>query len=631
MKIAAGMVLALAATMAAAEVKLASPFSNNMVLQRQTEVAIWGTASPGEAIAIRSTWGSNANVVAGEDGRWSTKLKTGAAGGPYELSIRGTNSLWLRNIMLGEVWLCSGQSNMEWPLRIVENGEAEAAAANHPKLRLLTVPHRMSNKPETSFTGSWVESTPDTAKNFSATAYYFGLALQRELGVPVGLIHSSVGGTEAELWTSEPTLRAMPDFAARFDAVRDRYQEAVDAAAERVKRLSDDPGVGKWSADELDDRDWTRIVEPGLWREGDLANLDGTVWFRARLLLTDSQAKAGGVLRLGQIDDDDEAWVNGKPVGKTTGANVERAYALKPEVLREGFNTVSIRVVDTGGEGGFRNAKGIGFFPIEGTIPLTNWRYRIGVKTSDLPAPFGAARPGSSLYNGMIAPLVPYTLRGAIWYQGESNVGRAEQYRTLFPAMIADWRKAWGIEMPFYFVQISPFEYGQNGASAELREAQLHTLRTVPHTGMAVTTDIVPNLRDIHPTLKKPVGERLAKWALAGPYGKKDVVPSGPLYKSAKRSGSTMRVEFDFGAGLTVQGDAILGLQIAGEDLKFVPAQGKIEGSTLVVWAEGVDKPAAVRLGWGDAVLLNLFNGAGLPASPFRTDDAPRITAGVKW
>lgn len=631
MKLAAGMVLAFAVTVAAAEVKLASPFSSNMVLQRQTEVTIWGTADPGEQITLRATWGANGKATADDKGQWRAKLKTGPAGGPHELSISGSNSLHLRNILLGEVWVCSGQSNMEWPLNIVENGPAEAAAANHPNLRLLKVPHRMANQPETSFNATWNVCKPEIAKDFSATAYYFGLALQRELGVPVGLIQTAVGGTEAELWTSEPTLRSMPEFAARFDTVRDRYQEALDASAERKKRIDSDPGLGKWYADDLDDRDWSRLVEPGIWREGELADLDGTVWYRARLLLTDTQAKAGGTLRLGQVDDDDEVWVNGRAVGRTAGANRERSYTLKPDVLRVGFNTVTVRVIDTGGEGGFRNPSAIGFFPAEGTIPLTNWRHRVGVKTNDLPAPFGAPRPGSSLFNGMIAPLVPYTIKGAIWYQGESNVSRAEQYRTLFPAMIADWRKAWGIEMPFYFVQISPFEYGQNHASAELREAQLDTFRTVPKTGMAVTTDIVPNLRDIHPTLKQPVGERLARWALARDYGKKDIVPSGPLYKSARRDGKTMRVEFDFGAGLTVKGDSILGLEIAGEDLKFVPAQGKVEGSTLVVWADGIDKPAAVRLGWKDAVLMNLFNGAGLPASPFRTDSAPRLTTGVKW
>ncbi|MCC7434261.1 MAG: hypothetical protein IT363_06215 [Methanoregulaceae archaeon] len=631
MKLAAGMVLALAVTMAAAEVKLASPFSSNMVLQRQTEVTIWGTADPGEQITLRATWGATGKATADDKGQWRAKLKTGPAGGPHELSVSGSNSLYLRNILLGEVWVCSGQSNMEWPLNIVENGPAEVAAANHPNLRFLTVPHRMADQPENSFAGSWVACKPETARGFSATAYYFGLALQRELRVPVGLIQTAVGGTEAELWTSEPTLRTMPDLAARFDAVRQRYQEAQNAAAERRKRLAADPGLGQWSANEMDDREWSRISDPGLWREGDLADLDGTVWYRARLLLTDSQAKEGGTLRLGQIDDEDEVWINGRPVGKTAGAGQERAYQVKPEGLREGFNTVAIRVTDTGGEAGFRNPRAIGFFPKEGSIPLTNWRYRIGVKTNDLPAPFGAPRPGASLYNGMIAPLVPYTIRGAIWYQGESNVSRAEQYRTLFPAMIADWRKAWGMELAFYFVQISPFEYGQNHASAELREAQLDTYRTVPMTGIAVTADIVPNLRDIHPTIKQPVGERLAKWALVNQYGRKDIVPSGPLYKSAKRDGKAMRVEFDFGVGLTVKGDSILGLEIAGEDLKFVPAQGKVEGSTLVVWADGVEKPAAVRLGWKDAVLMNLFNGAGLPASPFRTDSAPRLTAGVKW
>jgi len=631
MKLAAGMVLAFAVTMAAAEVKLASPFSSNMVLQRQTEVTIWGTADPGEQITLRATWGANGKAVADDKGQWRVKLKTGNAGGPYELSVSGSNSLYLRNILLGEVWVCSGQSNMEWPLSIVENGQAEAAAANHPNLRLLKVPYKLTTQPETSFNATWNVCKPELAKDFSATAYYFGLALQRELGVPVGLIQSAVGGTEAELWTSEPTLRGIPDIAARFDEIRDNYQKVLAANAERGKRIANDSGLGKWSADELDDRDWTRVAEVGLWGGGPLDKHDGTVWYRARLLLTDAQAKAGGTLKLGQVDDNDEVWINGKLVGRTEGANNARNYAIKPEVLREGFNNVSIRVIDTGGEGGFREPKSIGFYPAEGTIPLTNWRYKPGANFEGIEPIFWAARPGSGLYNGMIAPLVPYTIKGAIWYQGESNVPRSEQYRTLFPAMIGDWRKSWGLDLAFYFVQISPYEYGQNHASAELREAQLDTYRTVPMTGMAVTADIVPNLRDIHPTLKQPVGERLAKWALVNQYGRKDIVPSGPLYKSAKRDGKTMRVEFDFGAGLNVKGDSILGLEIAGEDLKFVPAQGKVEGSTLVVWAEGVDKPAAVRLGWKDAVLMNLFNAAGLPASPFRTDSAPRLTAGVKW
>ncbi len=646
---------------ASAEVKLASLFQSNMVFQQKMDAPIWGSAKPGEKVTIRTSWGANASVVAKEDGRWDTKLKTPSAGGPFEVSISGDNisasekgaaparallteastmirnSLWLRNVMVGEVWVCSGQSNMEWPLGLhpgmtpVVNAADEVAAANYPNIRLFEVTKKMSDTVQAECGGKWQACTPATIPNFSATAYFFGRELHKQMNVPIGLIMTAWGGTEVELWTSEAAMKRVPELAEAMDknmTARAEYRAAFSA---RESKLTNDPLRG-FEKEDASDADWTRMPEPAAYEGLGLSEMDGTVWFRAKLLLTEAQAKGAAILNLGPIDDEDEVWINGARVGGNDLHSTERAYPVVAGVLKEGFNTVAIRTVDTGGLGGFQNPKAINLTVGEAKIPLTNWRYKIGVDLRQLPLPVNGGKAAASLYNGMIAPLIPFAIRGAIWYQGESNVSRAFQYRTSFPNMIKNWREDWGQgDFPFYFVQIAPFAYNAQDMSAELREAQTLTAQNVPHAGQAITMDLVPNLRDIHPPMKQEVGDRLARLALNLTYGKRDIVCFGPTYQSVKFDGGKARVKLSSAAGLMIKGEKLAGIEICGEDKVFVPAQATIEGETLVVWAEGVAKPVAVRFGWRDAVVTNLFNGAGLPAGPFRSDDWPGLTTGVKW
>ncbi|SDC03281.1 sialate O-acetylesterase [Niabella drilacis] len=487
-----------------AAVKLPAVIADHMVLQQRTTVALWGWATPGERIRIQCSWNRQpVTVMAGMDGRWIAHVKTIAAGGPYTIRFNGTNVIEINDVLLGEVWLCSGQSNMEFPLAKqkawrtgVTGYEEEVAKASDPRLRLFTVQQEVAGTPRPDLQGSWAPTTPETAATFSAVAYYFGKEIREATGVPVGLIHSSWGGTPAESWTRKEVL----DTGREFRRILDRYETAVKTYPEELAKYGQ---------------------ERDQW-------------------LKDS--------------------------------------ATHPERLRK------------------KPAR-----PLE---PEQN------------------SKSPTKLYNAMIHPLIPFTLKGVIWYQGESNAGRAYQYRQLFPAMIRSWRKEWKADFPFYFVQIAP-HYQQN---PEIREAQLLTYKTVAGTGMAVITDAGDSL-NIHPRNKAVVGHRLALWALAKNYGKKNLVYSGPLYESARQEGNKMRVRFSFADGGLVAKDGLLtGFTIAGTDRQFVPATAVIEGNTVVVKSDAVAKPVAVRFGWSRVPHAVLYNKAGLPASPFRTDDWPGAT-----
>jgi len=473
-------VAALAVVPAAAEIKLPAVLGENMVLQRDVPVPLWGWAEPGEKITVEFA-GQTVSTEAGADGRWQLTLAPLSVGPPAELAITGSKSgrRVLGNVLVGEGWICSGQSNMEMPVKASAGAKAAIAAANQPRIRLMRVEHSVADAPQSDCKGKWVPCSPATVGGFSAVGYYFGLDLVEELDVPVGLIQTSWGGTPAEAWTSRAALEAEPALA---------------------------PLLARW----------------------------------------------------------------------------DRQAAADPKAAKS------------------------------------------------------AHRP-ANLYNALLAPLVPVAVRGAIWYQGESNVGRAYQYRTLFPTMIRNWRKIWGQpEMPFGFVQIAPFRYTGRAANcnatwcAELWEAQLLTLVNVPATGMVVTTDVA-TLDNIHPPKKREVGERLARWALATVYGREDLVYSGPIYKSMAVEGDTIRLAFDHvGGGLkSADGKPLSEFTIAGADEVFHPAVAVIDGETVVVRSDAVKKPVAVRFGWHEAAQPNLVNAEGLPASPFRTDTFKSLTEGV--
>jgi sialate O-acetylesterase len=447
---------------------------DHMVLQQKRAVPIWGWAAPNESVKVCGSWSDDpVSATADADGKWQVKLQTPDAGGPFQVSIEGDNKIILNDVLIGEVWICSGQSNMEWPVRQANNPKEEIAAAKYPNMRFFTVPNQVAAIPESDCEATWALCQPETTAGFTAVGYHFGRQLHQNLGVPIGLIDATWGGTVAEAWTSKKTLHDLGDFDARL----------------KVLETEEDPAID--------------------------------------------------------------------------------------------HNHPSV------------------------------------------------------LFNGMLNPLIPFALQGAIWYQGESNCGRALQYRTLFPAMIGDWRANWRQgPFPFYYVQIAPYVYGPDVNSAQLREAQMLTLDT-PNTGMAVTMDI-GNIQDIHPKNKQDVGRRLALWALAKTYERSDIVYSGPIYKSMHPDGNKIEIEFDYACGgLKAGPEGLKDFEIAGSDKKFVAAGAELQGESLVVFSPEVAEPVAVRYAFSNTATASLFNGAGLPASSFRTDDwqwvaKPRIDPAVE-
>src|SRR2546425_4131515 len=642
-----------------AEVRVPSVIGDNMVLQQGMKVRIWGTASAGERVAV-SFNSRTAQTTADQNGRWQTFIGPFKGGGPFVLTIRGANALTFKNVLVGEVWICSGQSNMEFPLVNAKGGVEAAAQANYPEIHLFTVDKSTAASPLDNVKGRWVVTTPDQVGQFSAVGYFFGRELYQRLKIPIGLIHTSWGGTPAEAWTSYEGLAANPE----LKPIIDRYQESLKSLPQRQqdyeralaqweeKNIYADPGnkgetLG-YADPAFNTTDWKKMNLPQYIETAGL-NIDGAVWFRKEVDLPTGWAGKDLVLNLTAIDDYDTTYFNGTRVGgvgKETPNSymTPRRYAIPASLVRAGRNVIAVRVFDAAGEGGFGGlgqmtlappgAKQNDAFKLDGA-----WEYKVELALEPKRPDWGSRpqAPGpnnqnspSVLYNAMIAPLTPYAIRGVIWYQGESNAGRAYQYRTLFPLMIRDWRKAWSEgDFPFYFVQLANWQPAKSEPSesewAELREAQTMTLRQ-PHTGMAVIIDIGdPN--DIHPRNKLDVGHRLAVWALADTYRQK-VELSGPLFQSYSIEGDKVQMRFTHSGGLkTKDGQAPKGFAIAGADRKFIWADARIDGETIVVSSRNVPRPVAVRYAWADNPSVNLYNGANLPASPFRTDDWTGLTA----
>jgi len=496
--------LVLCAAAASAHLRLPAIISDNMVLQQNSNAALWGWANPGEIVTVQASWmASPLKTVADDKGKWTVSVKTIKAGGPYTLRFIATDTITVKNVLLGEVWLASGQSNMEFFMGKMANAsytgvidyQKEIAAADYPSIRMIDVGNKVAQEPQTDFAGKWKLCSPQTADTFSAVAYYFAREIRQATGYPIGIINSTWGGTPAESWTREQILQADTG----FRKILERYRVKLDSFPLQQEAYKTE--LQKWTADS-------------------------------------SAAKTA------------------KPKAPANPTNNKSPYVL---------------------------------------------------------------------YNGMIAPIIPYTLKGVIWYQGENNADRAWQYRRLFPAMIENWRSDWNLNnLPFYFVQISP----HRSQNPEIRDAQLYTYRHTPHTGMAVTIDNGDSL-DIHPRNKKLVGDRLSRWALYYEYGRKNTVYSSPLYKSYKINGNKITISFDYtDGGLVAKDGPLTEFTIAGSDSVFVPAQAIIKGNTVVVWNDDVKKPQAVRFAWKNVPHPNLYNKAGLPASPFRTDSYRTPTEG---
>ncbi len=637
----------------AQDLSLPAIFSDHMVMQRSSTVPFWGKAAAGERVQLSGGWWAGTlEAVADGDGVWRVDCATPVQGGPYTISVNsGGEQIRYSDVVLGEVWLCGGQSNMEWTLGPgvgpgIQAWQEEAAAADLPMIRGFDVEHALGMEPQDDCSGQWQLCDPQTVRRFSAVGFLFGRELHRELGVPIGLIGCNWGGTLAEAWTSEETLLAHGGFEAPLRELQQRRgapdQDSLSARqATWWTRLSKrDPGSARdgWMQASFNDQGWAMARVPGAW-SGDLGAFDGVVWYRREVEIPVAWKGRELVLELGPIDDNDTTWFNGRRVGASHADglwNQPRSYRVPASAVTGGSAVLAVRAVDTGGGGGFTgNAEQMRIHP-QGepgsSLPLAgDWRHQRGAAMSELGAfPTGSwfhANYPTALHNGMLRPVIPYAIRGAIWYQGESNRTRPRQYQTLFPAMIENWRALWGRgDFPFYFVQIAPFNYGgDRGQAAALREAQTMTL-AVANTGMVVTMDI-GNPGNIHPANKQDVGFRLAQWALAKSYGR-ELVYSGPLLRGHRREAGAIRLEFDHAAGglTTRDGEAPSHFQIAGADRLWHAAQARIEhradeGWTVVVASPAVSEPVAVRYAWGAADQPNLRNAAGLPAPSFRTDD----------
>jgi sialate O-acetylesterase len=645
--------LPLLGSIAQAELQLPAVFSDGMVLQREATVPFWGRAEAGGEVSVRGEWmAAPVGCRVGEDGRWRVEIPTPEAGGPFSIEIIGETTLLLEDVLIGEVWLCSGQSNMEWKIawtaEMFADFEKERAKHDRPLLRVFDVANTFSMTPLDDCTGRWRSCTPEAWPDFSAVAFYFGRKLQEELGVPIGLITSDWGGTPAEAWTSRPGLGTMVDFADLLKRVDEALVTGGETGTVERKQAGwwrkveeTDPGsVEGWHVAEIDvspeTTPWKAMAQPGIWNaDSGLDDFEGVVWFRRTVEIPEEWAGQALILELGAIDDMDTTWFAGERVGGCEGAGLwqtPRVYEIPASLVHAGSSSIAVRAIDTGGAGGFSSEPEtlrLRLADDEQAAPLSlagPWLHRVGASMAELgawpTAGWFHSRSPMALFNGMIAPLVPYRIRGAIWYQGEANRSRAAQYRTLFPAMITDWREHWGQgDFPFYFVQIAPYNYGgDSGEAAELREAQTFTL-SLPNTGMAVTMDI-GNPADIHPRNKWEVGRRLSLWALARTYGREGLVWSGPLYRDMAIEGDRIRLHFTNRAGwLSTEEEPLAYFTIAGEDRVFQAAEARIDGASIVVWSGGIEKPVAVRFAWGATDEPGLFNGVGLPAPSFRTDD----------
>lgn len=631
------LLVAFGITSLSAQVKLPRLVSDSMILQRDTKCNIWGWASPGEKVTVEFNK-KKYSTTTGADSLWMLVMSPMKAGGPYDMQINATNNITLRGILIGDVWICSGQSNMELSLeRVKDKYPAIIANAANPNIRQYIVSTRAEfNRPlEDLAAGKWETANPQSILRFTAVGYFFAKELYERYKIPIGLIRSAVGGSPAEAWLSEQALQQFPQhltkmkrFQAKGYVDSIRRSEGMASSAWYNNIWLNDKGMHeekKWYDVTYDASGWSSFQVPGFWNEQGLPRT-GVVWFRKEIDVPASMTGVPARLFLGNMIDRDSVYVNGVFSGTTGYQYPPRKYDLPAGRLKAGKNIIVVRVINGAGQGGFYRDKPYRITAGNEVIELAGqWQVKLG--TASQPHPSGTTfhyQPGS-LFNGMLAALLPYAMKGVIWYQGESNTGAAVEYRTLFPAMINDWREKWNRgNFPFIYVQLANYlrTTDQPGESnwAMLREAQLKTL-SVPNTAMAVAIDL-GEWNDIHPLNKEDVGKRLALAARKVAYGDKKVVHSGPVYKEMKVKDGRVTISFsNTGAGLMAKGNELKYFAIAGADKKFVWANAKIDGNNVVVWSDQVADPVAVRYAWADNPDgANLYNKEGLPASPFRTD-----------
>ncbi|MCF7220389.1 sialate O-acetylesterase [Marilutibacter chinensis] len=632
--------IALVPLLSAHAVELPLLFSDGAVLQRDRPLPVWGRAKPGAGIAVEFD-GHRVETAATAAGEWRVELPAHAAGGPYELVVqeRGGGTVRVRDVLVGDVWLASGQSNMEWPLLQTDGAEVEIAHADDPMIRHFKVPISWSEKPEARLAGgAWIAASPQTAGEFSAVAYHFAREVREATGVPIGIINSTWGGSAIEAWMGLDMLGI--DVATVAEKIRQKrvvYDEAEAKTRAMIARWSDTPPAMRdadWAATGLDESDWADLRVPASWESRGYAGMDGVAWYRTTFQLSAREAEGDLELGVGQIDDSDSVWVNGRRVGGMEQSwNVPRRYVVPAEALRPGSNTIAVKVTDLGGNGGIAGSVDQVYLRPAGGSQRSlagEWKFRT-VEVS-VAVQGDKNQIETLLYNAMIHPLQPYPLCGVIWYQGEANAypGGDRRYRDLFAAMIRGWRAEWNApELPFLWAQLTSWISAGDTTDAlgnvqspwaVLRESQTATL-ALPATAQAVIID-VGDAHDIHPRDKRTVGHRLALAARHVAYGE-ELTYAGPMYRSMSTRGSRAVLHFDLqGSALAVRdgGDAVSGFEVAGTDRIFHPAQARIVDDTVEVWSTHVSTPAAVRYAWRDNPEgANLTNREGLPASPFRT------------
>ena len=625
------------------QIKLPQLIADSMVLQRDATLKIWGWASVGEKVKV-SFNGKTASAITGKNGKWTIELSAMKAGGPYQMKLEGKNKLTLKGILIGDVWLCSGQSNMVHQMRLHAIRYADDIAnANYPEIRQFWIPTATNlNEPSQLLPkSSWKWANPKDVEEFSAVAYFFARNVYQQHHIPIGIINSSVGGTPIEAWTSEEGFKD-------FNDIQKIIQQNKDTAYvnQRSKEVSfinstngPDKGLSediKWFAPNYIAKNWLPISVPGYWEDQGIRNLDGVVWYRKLISIPASMVGKPARLFMGRIVDADVVYINGIEVGRTSYQYPQRIYNVKPNVLKQGENLIVVRVQNNMGKGGFVTDKP--YFLEVGNEKLDlkgYWDYKVG--QVNLPSrftgkkgPVNAQNQPTALYNAMIAPFIDYAIKGVLWYQGESNTGNANDYEKYLPALIKDWRNKFrNSKLPFYYVQLPGFgDYNylpSESGSAIIREAGLKTL-AIPNTGMAITIDL-GEWNDIHPDRKKEVGDRLALIARHFNYGENELEYSGPLYQSSEIKGNKIVVNFTHTSDglVAIDGGELSSFAIAGADKKFVLAKAKIVGNTVEVFSPEIHEPKYVRYAWADnPVNPNLFNTEKLPASPFRTDDQQR-------
>ncbi|POY36655.1 9-O-acetylesterase [Solitalea longa] len=635
-----------------AEVKLPALVGDHMVLQRDKPLNIWGYANSGEAVTINFA-NKTVKTTTAANGKWTAVLPAMKAGGPYQMKIKGTNEILLNDILIGDVWICSGQSNMDFPLKDASNGTVAVEKSVNNQIRLFTVEKKIFLQPQEEARGQWSVCSPETTKWFTAVGYFFGKELNQKLNIPIGLIHSCWGGTVVESWISADGLKGETTFGnkalqtATFDTLS--YNNEHRKLNDTWMNKFDNSDIGKvggkyvWADNDINTSDWKPIQLPIVWEflgKGVFEYLDGVVWFRKQFSLKPEDLKSDCVASLGYIQNSDVTFVNGTQIGSSPDKwGLMRNYTIPKNLLKEGQNTITVRVNNYGGDGGFA-AKSADFYikTNNATISLIGeWLYKVGytLKVYDRPEKeFGPNTSPSVLYNSMINPLVNLSIKGVIWYQGESNWDRGYQYRDLFPRMITDWRSQFKQgEFPFLFVQLANHHQKQdkpeNAYWAEVREAQDMTLK-LNNTGMVTAIDL-GNAGNIHPTNKQDVGLRLA-WEAERTVYKVSQIGPGPRFKSVEFKEGYALIKFDnVGNGLKLKEKTswLGGFAIAGANQQFVWSEAIIvDKNTVKVYQNNIKQPEAVRYAWEDNPAdASLYSSDNLPAFPFRTDNWKGITA----